>query len=179
VSGSLAFVRSDVVRAAKTGDRQATEALLQSLGDELLPLACALAGASGADELVGDTLSRVYERLGQLRDDEALVPWARAILVRTFRDGIRLRLRRPAVRIHSQEVPVSFNETGESLDLARAVDRLPRDLRALLVLRYWEGYTVPECARALEIPEGTAKSRLFRAHAELREVLGEGYRGSA
>jgi len=58
----------DLVRAAQAGDEHALDALLRALADELLPLASALAGASAdADVLVGDTLSRVYERLTDLR----------------------------------------------------------------------------------------------------------------
>ena len=161
-----------VVRAARAGDSRALEELVRALADELMPLASALAGGSGeADELVGDTLSRVYERIGQLRDDAAVLPWARRILVRRFLDQRRWSLRRPRCSIEGIEVPTYMPTGPEIVDLRQAVTRLRREDRALLVLHYWQGLSIDECARVLEVPEGTAKSRLNRALARLREEM--------
>lgn len=163
-----------VVRAARAGDGRALEDVLRALADELMPLAAALASGSGeADSLVGDTLSRVYERLAQLHDDAAVLPWARRILVRRFLDERRWSLRRPRVSIQGVEVPTPLGTSAELLDLRSAVTELPRQDRALLVLHYWQGLPIAECARELEIPEGTAKSRLNRAIARLRGAMGE------
>src|SRR5919204_2195585 len=162
-----------VVRAARAGDSRALEELVRALADELIPLASALTGGSGeADELVGDTLSRVYERIGQLRDDAAVLPWARRILVRRFLDQRRWSLRRPRCSIEGIEVPVHLPTGPEAIDLRQAVARLPRQDRALLVLHYWQRLPIAECARELDIPDGTAKSRLNRALSRLRAELG-------
>lgn len=57
--------------------------------------------------------------------------------------------------------------------LAEAMQQLPLDLQVALELRYWEQLTGPELADVLEIPEGTVRSRLRRAMAMLRELLGD------
>ena len=78
------------VRAARSGDARALEELLRALAGELMPLASALTAGSGeADSLVGDTISRVYERIDQLHEDGAILPWARRILVHRFLDQRR------------------------------------------------------------------------------------------
>ena len=162
------------VRAARAGDGRALEQVLRALADELMPLASALSGATGeADALVGDTVSRVYERLDQLHSDRSLLPWARRILVRRFLDGKRRSLRRPQCSIEGVEVPTSLGTGPELVDLRAAVARLSREDRALLVLHYWQGLSIAECARELEVPEGTAKSRINRALERLRRGLGE------
>ena len=87
-----------IVLAAQDGDREALAALLRSLGERLLPLASALCGGSGeADALLGDTLSRVYERIGDLREPDAITSWARRVMVRKFIDQRRWFKRRPKV----------------------------------------------------------------------------------
>ena len=53
----------------------------------------------------------------------------------------------------------------------RAFDRLSPDHRAVIVLRHYLGHSVPEVANALGIRLGTAKSRLSRAEAALRNAL--------
>src|ERR671937_1888330 len=153
-------LEAHVVGAARAGDARALEDVLRALADALMPLASALTGATGeADTLVGDAISRVYERIGQLEDERAILPWARRILVRRFLDQRRWSLRRPRCSIEGVEVPTYMPTGPEIVDLRQAVTRLRREDRALLVLHYWQGLSIDECARVLEVPEGTAKSR--------------------
>lgn len=58
--------------------------------------------------------------------------------------------------------------------LAAAVPRLPLDLQILIELFYWEELPIAELALALEVPEGTVKSRLHRARQLLRHELENG-----
>jgi len=146
-----------IVLAAQDGDADALAALLRSLGERLLPLASALCGGSGeADALLGDTLSRVYERIGDLREPDAVTSWFQ---------------RRPKVSINTVEVATPLGTSAEQLDLRNAVAKLNRRDRALLVLHYWQRVPIAECALELDIPEGTAKSRLNAALRRLRREL--------
>ena len=61
----------------------------------------------------------------------------------------------------------------DALPLKEAVRRLPEELRAVVILRYFAGYTQAETARALNIPQGTAATRQRRALQLLRLELGE------
>jgi RNA polymerase sigma-70 factor (ECF subfamily) len=165
---------AETVIAAQRGDDVALARLIRALADELMPLASALAGGSGeADAVLGDTLSRVYERLGQLDEPAAVHAWARTILVRRFLDQRRWLQRRPTCRIEAAEsVGITPPDPG-LIDVRDAVRGLDRKDRALLVLHYWQHFTIAECASELGIPEGTAKSRLNRALLRLRKQLGE------
>jgi RNA polymerase sigma factor (sigma-70 family) len=162
------------VIAAQRGDQVALALLIRTLADELMPLASALTGGSGeADALVGDTLSKVYERLDQLEAPAAVHAWARTILVRRFLDQRRWLRRRPTCQIEAAERVGVAPADPALIDVRDAVRGLDRRDRALLVLHYWQHFTIAECARELGIPEGTAKSRLNRALLRLRERLGE------
>jgi RNA polymerase sigma-70 factor (ECF subfamily) len=55
--------------------------------------------------------------------------------------------------------------------IARAADELSDDQRAAFVLSEFHGMSLVDIAAALDIPEGTVKTRLFRARAQLRERL--------
>jgi RNA polymerase sigma-70 factor (ECF subfamily) len=172
--GADAFADRTAVLAAQRGDDAALERVLRQLADELLPLALALCAGSGdADRLVGDTLSRVYERLNQLEEPAAVLAWARRILIHRFLDERRWSLRRPHVSIGSVQVAGGTTLRAELVDVRVAVSALPRRDRALLVLHYWQRLTIAECARELGIPDGTVKSRLNTALGRLRRVLKE------
>src|SRR5215469_3959655 len=61
-------------------------------------------------------------------------------------------------------------EEGDLRDvLQRALDRLPRQMRAAVMLRYYDDMTEPEVAAALGITVGTVKSTVARAVAKLRK----------
>lgn len=165
---------AETVIAAQRGDDAALARLIRTLADELMPLASALTGGSGeADALVGDTLSKVYERLDQLEEPAAVHAWTRTILVRRFLDQRRWLRRRPTCRLEAAENVGITPADPALIDVREAVRGLDRRDRALLVLHYWQHFTIAECARELGIPEGTAKSRLNRALQRLRERLGE------
>lgn len=163
-----------IVRAAQSGDAAALELLLSALAHELLPLAGALTGERReAEELLADTLSVLYERLGQLEQPLSAGAWARQALIRRFRDGRRWHARRPSVPIDMVTTATGDTARPELVDLRQSVRRLSRDDRALLALHYWHGYSIRECAVELGIPEGTTKSRLNKALARLRSSLKE------
>lgn len=61
--------------------------------------------------------------------------------------------------------------------IARAAEELNDDQRAVFVLAEFHGLSIAEIARALEVPENTAKTRLFRARGQLRERLAPFARG--
>ena len=100
--------------------------VLERLAGELLPFASALTGGSGeADALVGDTLSRVHERLGQLQQPAALSAWARRILLRRFLDHRRWQRRRREVRLESVALTGAPITAPELIELRTALsDRI-------------------------------------------------------
>lgn len=163
-----------MVLAAQSGDARALEAVLVALAEDLLPLAGALTGNKReAEELLADTLSVLYERLGQLEEPSAAAAWARRALVRRFRDGRRWLARRPSVPIELVRAATRDTARPELVDLREAVGRLSREERALLALHYWQRFSIRECAAELGVPEGTAKSRLNKVLTRLRVSLKE------
>ena len=65
-------------------------------------------------------------------------------------------------------------EPGAYMDLRRALERVPREARVLLALRYVDGLSYGELARVRGISVNTVKSQLARGKALLRAELGEG-----
>ncbi len=73
----------------------------------------------------------------------------------------------------------ALRQRSEQLAIVRALQTLPIELQLVLELFYWEELSVGELAEVLEIPEGTVKSRLFRARGLLRERLDDPSLGPA
>lgn len=87
-----------------------------------------------------------------------------------------LNWRRRAVRLVSMPFSVPSVEQGFQLaeagvDLHRALGKLTPEMRAAFLLIEVDGLTLMEAAEAMGVPEGTVKSRLFRAKESLRKLL--------
>ena len=72
------------------------------------------------------------------------------------------------------EISLERRELGQAL--AAAAEKLPDDQRAALVLAEIHGLSIAEIAEALEVPENTAKTRLFRAREKMRATLSTDWR---
>ena len=66
------------------------------------------------------------------------------------------------------ELPDTAQEQFDALPLKEAIRRLPKDLREVIILRYFAGLTLEETAKILEIPRGTVSSRQKKALGLLR-----------
>ena len=134
-----------------------------------------------AEDAVQETLVRCWRDLPSLRDPDRFEAWQRRLLMRAVADEFRRGRRYEAqVRVLHSE-PVDQDAAGALADrdeLDRGFRRLSPEHRAILVLRHYQGLSVPEIADALGIPEGTAKSRLHYATEALRAALASDARGS-
>lgn len=132
-------------------------------------------------ELAADVVQEAYSRAWQRWSHVATLSDPRA-WVRTvaWRIAVSQHRRRavagrllPQLRRRAEVVGGASLE--ESMDLEEALRRLPDEHRRALVLHELCGMSVKEVAAETGAAEGTVKSRLSRARANLATVLGEGY----
>ncbi|RIQ21495.1 SigE family RNA polymerase sigma factor [Jiangella rhizosphaerae] len=125
-----------------------------------------------AEDLVQETLGKVYRAWTKRSRPDDPVAYARTTLVRTF---ITHRRRRGSAERPSDALPdLPAGETDVALrvTLIDTLARLDAKDRAVLVLRYWEDRSVDETAAELGLSAGAVRSRSFRALDRLRAVLG-------
>jgi RNA polymerase sigma-70 factor (ECF subfamily) len=127
-----------------------------------------------ARDAVQEALVSAWRDLPRLRDPDRFDAWLYRLTVRTAVKGAK-RKRRQAIQVDVAEIEFSTGDfavdVAERDQVDRALRQLEPDRRALVVLHFYLGLSVPEVARALGIPEGTAKSRLARALAVLRVAV--------
>jgi RNA polymerase sigma-70 factor (ECF subfamily) len=157
----------NLVVAAQRGDAWA----MQSLMRELSPYVGRICGAVAldhGDDAMQETMIAILRNLRSLREPAALRGWVRQIAVR---ESIRAVRRRgdwiPSESVLSVAAPAT--DVGIGVDVRATLAALEPDQRAILVLRDLEGFSEGEAAALLQIPEGTAKSRLHRARAAFRK----------
>jgi RNA polymerase sigma factor (sigma-70 family) len=155
----------DVVRAAKRGEPLALAALLRALGPYVGRICAAIALDDG-DDAMQETMIRVLKGIHRLREPAALHGWVRRIAVR---EALRLaRTRRTLVPVEQVPEPPNGMAPELRVEVADTLRQLTPEQRAILVLRELEGFAEAEAAALLDVPVGTAKSRLHRARQAFR-----------
>jgi RNA polymerase sigma-70 factor, ECF subfamily len=169
-------VQRALVDEARTGDREAFDALARSVGDVCMAIAFRiLRDADRADDAVQAALITAWRELPTLRDLDRFEPWLHRILTRECYAEARRRGRwSTQVRLlaaPSQPESGEISAVNDRDQLDRAFRRLTIDQRSVLVFRHYVGLPLAEVADRLGIPLGTAKSRLHHATSALRASL--------
>jgi RNA polymerase sigma-70 factor (ECF subfamily) len=172
----VAVDQRDLVERAGRGDHDAFGLLVGASIARLEAVArLILRDRELARDAVQDTYLRAWRDLPGLRDPDRFDAWLHRLTVNACLDVVRRRRRRPLEVELTPFTPSTVgDQTGRVADrdeLERGFRRLGTEQRAVLVLHYYVGMSVPMLADALGIPLGTAQSRLGRALAALRVAL--------
>ena len=129
-----------------------------------------LGSEADALEAVDEAVYQALRSLGKLRQPEFFETWITRILINECRRELRRRKRLAG----EEALPDTAGpDEYDQMPLREAVGHLPEELRQVVVLRFFAGYTQAETAAALDIPQGTAATRQRKALALLRLELGE------
>ena len=129
-----------------------------------------LGSEADALEAVDEAVYQALRALKKLREPEHFETWLTRIMLNECHRELR---RRKRVAGEDALPDTAGPDAYDALPLKEAVRRLPEELRAVVILRFFTGYTQSETAAALDIPQGTVATRQRRALALLRLELGE------
>jgi RNA polymerase sigma-70 factor, ECF subfamily len=167
----------ELIARVVAGDRQAARELYDAHAPRVFRLAFRLTGeAELARELVQETFVRAFAQLARFRGDSALSTWLHRVTISVISNAMR-KVKRFRARETDLDEASAMPATTRIADpdlrdrLHRAIDELPEIYRVTLVMHDVEGYTHEEIASVLGVAEGTCKSRLSVARAQIREKL--------
>ena len=170
---------TSLVSRASRGDEAAFEALCALHRPALMSLAMRmLRQPDDAHDAVQETFVKAFRAIGEFDAERPLKPWLCRICANCCVDVVRARRRAgegfdervAALRdeVHGADRAEGMIQFGQALE---AIGRLPENYRRIILMRHFRHMDVTEIAQALDKPEGTVKSLLFRARALLRKDL--------
>lgn len=173
------MTEESMIDRAADGDRDAFAALAAPRVDRLFATATLILRDRGrAEDAVQNALVRAWRDMRTLRDPHRFDAWLRRLLVNACYDESRRHRRHAAnVRLlpdHDRATPDSSGDLADRDEVDRAMRRLSTDHRAAIVHHYYLGLSLAETADTLDIPVGTAKSRLHHARNALRAAIESG-----
>jgi len=168
--------------AARAGDREAMERLLDALYDHVHAVCRRIcANDADADDTTQDALISIVRALPRFDGRSAVRTWAHRIAANAALDEVRRRGRRPVPVDDGADHPAaptswdgpSLDERiADRIDLDDALAHLAPDFRAAVVLRDVVGMEYADIADTLGVPVGTVRSRIARGRRHLAAALG-------
>ena len=179
-----------LVRRIKRGDEASFRQLVERYKSRVYSIAYAMTkNQSDADDLSQEIFLKVYRFLPQFKGKSKFYTWLYRLAINTCISAINNREKKPeevSLFLSSENKDVLLNtlpeesvvspmqllenkELGQKIRLA--IDSLSDGLKEIFILREIEDLSYKDLAEIFKCPEGTIKSRLFRAREELRKKL--------
>lgn len=154
------------------------ERLIDNYGNDVLKIAYIyLKDKHLAEDAFQEVFIRVYKSYSKFKGKSSEKTWILSITMNICRDILRSSWLKRVIMFKDREASVQAQDPYqlenqvikhiEYKELTNAVMNLPRKYKELILLYYYEGVSTPEISKILKLPEGTVRSRLFRA----REIL--------
>jgi len=182
----------ELTRRSQMGEIDAFEALVEKYQKKMLNTAYRMIGDyEEACEVVQDAFLAAYRALKKFRGESRFSTWLYSIVINLSKNRVvkvRARFHREGLSLDdpggniqgqvrddppAQDSPVADQVEKRQVQekIQECMSTLDPEYREVLVLRDVQGFSYEEIHAILKIPDGTVKSRLFRARDALKECL--------
>ncbi|ETI67317.1 sigma-70 family RNA polymerase sigma factor [Neobacillus vireti] len=164
----------NLISKAKKGDINAFQTLIHMDKEKLYKIAYVyLRNEDDALEVFQETIYKAFESLSKLKNDEYFSTWMTRILINS---AINLLRKKKQVVPINKEVLENISDTSSfnsdvQIDLLKAMEEIEEKYKTVLLLRYYQDYTVKQIASMLKCPEGTVKTNIRRGLDKLKEKM--------
>lgn len=169
----------ELLGRAREGDHEAFAILMREQEDRVFSVCLRIMGdRETALDAAQETFLTVFRKSSQFRGESAFGTWVYRIAVNSCYDLLRKQKRRRTEPLPEHHDPIdhgaeeAVESAGLRPEIAAALQEVPDEFRAVIVLSDIEGLGMADIAEILDIPTGTVKSRLFRGRRILAQRLG-------
>lgn len=162
-----------------SGDVNAFNELMDAHEDRVFAICLRmLRDRESALDATQETFLTVFRKADRYQAKAAFSTWLYRVAVNTCYDQMRRTRRKRADRLPETHDPVDIRSTDafDAADLRptieQALSNLNEEFRSTVILVDLQGMSLEQASEILEVPQGTVKSRLFRARKQLAEELG-------
>lgn len=183
-----------LVAQARSGDRAAFGELVRRHQDAVYRVVrrTSRVDAARAEDLAQETFLRAFQALDRFRGDSPFIHWLFRIATNLTINRVTTVAARTERKAVSLDAPIRSMNGDKTIDpadrhapapgaelerhelksaLGEALDRLPEEFRAAVVLRDVEGLEYDSIAEVLNVPIGTVRSRIHRGREALRDIV--------
>ena len=166
------------VKRAKQGDAEAFQTLIQEEKEKLYKIAYVyMRNEDDALEVFQESIYKAFASIATLKNNDYFSTWVTRILMNTAIATLKKKQKTVSI---SHEMLENMSEVEhlhheDQLDLLQAMDEIEEKYKTVLLLRFYEDYTVKQIATLLNCPEGTVKTNIRRGLAMLKKKMKGAY----
>lgn len=161
----------DAIKRAKAGNvDDIGNILLENMQSMYRVAFSILSTEEKAYDAISNTIVIVFEKISTLKNEEYFKTWLIRILINECYKVAKQNNKIIYLENCNKE-KLSYTDTYTDFETRELVNNLDKELREIVVLYYFEDFSVKQIAKIIQIPEGTVKSRLSRARKELEKKL--------
>ena len=158
---------SEIVKRIKSEDPSSFSELIDLTQKNLFQFCLLLTrNKQFAEDILHDTYLKSFSSISSLKNPEAMMAWLKQVARNLYLDYVKSAAHKN--EIHSEDwesfdLRATDDKTGLQMDVLKILNQLSEEDRTLLILVDIQECSYEEVALSLKTPEGTVKSRLFRA----------------
>ena len=134
---------------------------------------CYVRNPSDAEDITQDTFLKLYTYDKSFNDDEHVKAWLLRCAVNKCKNHLRSHWYRFSSPLESADELTYNDRSGYDDEMLKIMKKLSRNNRIALYMYYYEGYTIDEIGRILDVSPDTVSSRLHRGRQQLKKLLSE------
>lgn len=165
-------MEEDLVKLAQKGSNEAFYKLISDHSEKLYKIAFYyFKNQADALEAIQEVTCRAYVKLNKLKEPQFFSTWLTRILINYCIDEQKRKKR----VVHVEEINTDQSGIHESdidtILIEQALDALEPKYKKVIILKYFQDMSIQEISKVLQCPEGTVKTWVHRALAQLRILL--------
>lgn len=161
----------ETIKKAKQGD---ADKIGQIILENMQTLYRVAFGILKNDDEIYDAISattvKVFENIHTLKKEEHVKTWITRILINECYK-ICNKNKKIIYLENVQQKNLVHNDTHEELEFKNLIRNLNDELKEIVILYYFEDFSIKEISKIIKIPEGTVKTRLSRARKKLEDTI--------
>jgi RNA polymerase sigma-70 factor, ECF subfamily len=119
-------------------------------------------------DAIQEAILKSFKSITSLKNKQYFKTWIIRILINECHNILRHKKR--LISIENMKEP-SYEEKFDHMEVSKAINQLNPDQKVIVILFYYEGFSIKEIVEVLNVHEGTVKSRLHRARIQLAQLL--------
>lgn len=171
-SRGVAMDVAKLVKKSKKGNDLAFTTLIKYYEKDLYRVAITITkNNEDALDCIQETILKAYTNIYNLKQDEYFKTWLIKILINQCNYTIEKNKKSLSLIINN--IKNSYTDNSSNVEIKSLINNLYGDLKILIILYYYEDLNIKDISDILKIPEGTIKSRLYRARNKLKDMIDE------
>lgn len=165
----------ELIRQCGANDRTAQRLLYERFAPLLMAICRRYAGQQYAEDVMQESFIRIFQYLGQYRNEGSFEGWIRRVCVNTCIRHLE-KAKRLSIEYYGEGLPEHGTEpdvisTMSANELLSVIDKIPDGYKTVFNLSVIEGYQHKEIAQMLGIEESSSRSQLTKARKFIQRSL--------